>query len=128
MASGAYTRHGHVQTATQPPVVSFAAAPEYNSLSDDKTATAAHYSGQPFGLLKDVTLSVFPFKAGFTYSLSRPRGNNAGDHYEDARGHFYALARDCEHLPSHVRSKKVHFPNKTISGKVRSLAKRIEKS
>lgn len=55
-------------------------------LSDDTTATAAHYSGQPFGLLKDVMLSGLPFKAGFIYYLSRlcKKKNNAEDHCGDA--------------------------------------------
>lgn len=48
----------------QTPIIFLAVAPEYNALSDDMTATAAHYSGQPLGLLKDVMLSVLPFKAG----------------------------------------------------------------
>lgn len=51
----------------QTPVVFLAAAPEHDTLSDDTTATAAHYSGQPFGLLKDMLLSVLPFKAESMY-------------------------------------------------------------
>lgn len=65
----------------QTPIVFLAAAPEHDALSDDMTATAAHYSGQPFGLLKDVMLSVLPFKAGSMYNLSRPLKNNAEGHY-----------------------------------------------
>lgn len=60
-----------------------AAATEHDALSDDMTATAAHYSGQPFGLLKDVMLSVLPFKAGSMFVLSRPVKNNAEDRYTD---------------------------------------------
>lgn len=60
---------------------------QHNALSDDMTATAAHYSGQPFGLLKDVTLSALPFKAWSTFNLSRPLKNNAEDHYTDMHGH-----------------------------------------
>lgn len=48
--------HGHVQT--KPHLIS-----QHSLLSGDTTATAAHYSGQPFSLLKDVTLSELPFKA-----------------------------------------------------------------
>lgn len=47
----------------QTPIIFLTAAPEHNALSDDMTATAAHYCGQPFGLLKDVMLSELPFKA-----------------------------------------------------------------
>lgn len=61
-------------------------APRHNALSDDMTATAAHYSGQPFGLLKDVVMSVLPFKARSMYDLSRPPKNNVGDHYTDMQG------------------------------------------
>lgn len=70
-------RHGHVQT--QPPSYHS----PHNALSDDTTATAAHYSGQPFGLLKDVMLSVLPLKAESMYDLSRPLKNNAEDHYAE---------------------------------------------
>lgn len=68
----------------QTPIIFLAVAPEYNALSDDMTATAAHYSGQPLGLLKDVMLSVLPFKAGGK--------NNAVEHYTDTgRNHHKVL-------------------------------------
>lgn len=70
----------------QTPIIFLSAAPEYISLSDDMTATAAHYSGQPFGLLKYVMLSVLPFKPGFMYDLSRPLKNNTEDHCKDMLG------------------------------------------
>lgn len=65
----------------KPPSYSSLLLPEHDALSDDTTATAAHYSGQPFGLLKDVLLSVLLFKAWSVYNLSRPLENNAEDHY-----------------------------------------------
>lgn len=81
MARGGWcTRHGHVQT--NPQLIA-----QRNTLSDDMPATAAHYSGQPFGSLKDVMLSVLPFKAGPMYDLSRPLKNNAEDHYSDMQAY-----------------------------------------
>lgn len=87
----------------QTPIIFLAAAPEYNALSDDMTGTAAHYSGQPFGLLKDVMLSVMPFNAGFMSNLSRPLKNNAGDHYTNILGHnplfnFFLHADNLNHV------------------------------
>ncbi|KAG7509289.1 hypothetical protein JOB18_040096 [Solea senegalensis] len=77
----------------QTPIIFLAAAPEHDALSDDTNATAAHYSGQPFGLLKDVLLSVLPFKAWAMYNLSRPVENNAEDHYTERQGQNPPLFR-----------------------------------
>ncbi len=80
MARGGWCTHsGHVQTNPH-------LFPQHDALSDDMSAAAAHYSGQPFGLFKDVMLSVLPFKAWSMCNLSRPLKNNAEDDYADMQG------------------------------------------
>lgn len=79
---GRCSRHGHVQTN-----------PHGIPLSWTTPSRMTWLQQQPiildslFGLLKDVMLSVLPFKAGSMYNLSGPLGNNAEDHYTYMQGH-----------------------------------------